>query len=161
MRPGHSNSIIRQGVACGRCADAQVASGSGLETGTGYLCPDVAAPNDTTQQSDPHVRDVREICYRWHPWHGQAVQVRANVVKRSGPVAYCSLGRCRELSGFASAALDVGSCKLLQDAIIRTWIRERAVPSRTQTIPSFHTGTTPRKHCGGNTASILATCRRC
>src|ERR1700753_2105845 len=45
MPPGHGNSMIRQ-VACGRWVDPQVASGSALETGTGFLCPDVGAPND-------------------------------------------------------------------------------------------------------------------
>src|SRR5581483_3872891 len=49
MPPGHSNSIIRQGVACGRCVDPQVASGSALQTGTGFLCPDVGAPNDNAR----------------------------------------------------------------------------------------------------------------
>jgi len=51
MRPGHSNSIIRQGAACGQCADAQVGSGSALETGTCCLCPDVGAPNDNARRT--------------------------------------------------------------------------------------------------------------
>jgi len=36
---GHNNSIIRQGVACERCADAQTASGSALENRNGFPLP--------------------------------------------------------------------------------------------------------------------------
>src|SRR5262249_60890158 len=54
-------------------------------------CPGDFARHDTTQQRNTHIRDVREIRYGWHPWHGRTVQVRANLVKRGQPVAYCSL----------------------------------------------------------------------
>jgi len=63
--------------------------------------PDVCDSDDTTQQSNTHIRDVREICYGWHPWHGRRVQVRASLVKRGRPVAYCSLE-------------DVPTCRVLE-----------------------------------------------
>jgi hypothetical protein len=42
--------------------------------------------NDTTP-----ILGIREICYPWHPSHGQAVCVHAVLVKRGQAVAYCSL----------------------------------------------------------------------
>ena len=45
----------------------------------------------TTQQHNTHSRDLREICYSWHPWHGRAVWVHATLVKRGRGVAHCSL----------------------------------------------------------------------
>src|SRR5689334_16411871 len=47
--------------------------------------------SDTTQQRNTHIRDVREIRYCWHAWHGRAVWVHASRVRRGRPVAYCSL----------------------------------------------------------------------
>jgi hypothetical protein len=46
---------------------------------------------DTTQQHNTHIRDLREICYSWHPWHGRAVWVHVTLVKRGRAVAHCSL----------------------------------------------------------------------
>jgi hypothetical protein len=48
-------------------------------------------PHDATQQHNTHIRDLREICYSWHPWHGRAVWVHATLVKRGRAVAHCSL----------------------------------------------------------------------
>jgi len=48
-------------------------------------------PDGTTQQHNTHIRDIREICYSWHPWHGRPVWVHATLVKRGQAVAYCSL----------------------------------------------------------------------
>ena len=45
----------------------------------------------TSQQQNTHIRDLREICYSWHPWHGRAVWVHATLVKRGRAVAHCSL----------------------------------------------------------------------
>src|SRR5215831_11319880 len=45
----------------------------------------------TSQQHNTHIRDLREICYSWHPWHGRAVWVHATLVKRGRAVAHCSL----------------------------------------------------------------------
>src|ERR1700730_1483372 len=56
-----------------------------------WPCPDDCVPNDTTQQHNTHIRDLREICYSWHPWHGRAVWVHATLVKRGRAVAHCSL----------------------------------------------------------------------
>jgi hypothetical protein len=65
------------------------------------LCPGDCVPRGTTQQRNTHIRDVREICYSWHPWHGRTVQVHANLVRRGRPVAYCSLE-------------DVPTCRVLE-----------------------------------------------
>src|SRR5215468_10027672 len=45
----------------------------------------------TTQQHNTHIRDIREVCYSWHPWHGRPVWVHATLVKRGQAVAHCSL----------------------------------------------------------------------
>ena len=45
----------------------------------------------TSHQQNTHIRDLREICYSWHPWHGRAVWVHATLVKRGRAVAHCSL----------------------------------------------------------------------
>ena len=46
---------------------------------------------DRSQQQNTHIRDLREICYPWHPWYGRTVWVRATLVKRGKAVAHCSL----------------------------------------------------------------------
>jgi hypothetical protein len=72
----------------------------------------VAFLNDTTQQHNTHITDVREICYSWHPWHGRAVRVHANLVKRGRSIAYCSLEdvpTCRVLE-VPLWMLDVATC---------------------------------------------------
>jgi len=77
-----------------------------------FPCPGDFVRYDTTQQRNTHIRDVREICYGWHPWHGRTVQVRANLVKRGQPVAYCSLRdvpTCRVLE-VPLWMLDVATC---------------------------------------------------
>ena len=56
-----------------------------------FLCLDGGVRDDTTQQRDTHIRDVREIRYPWHAWHGRAVWVHASLVRRGRAVAYCSL----------------------------------------------------------------------
>jgi hypothetical protein len=48
-------------------------------------------PDGTTQQHNTHIRDLREVCYPWHPWHGRAVWVHATLIKRGQAVAHCSL----------------------------------------------------------------------
>ena len=63
----------------------------GQGRGACSLCLDDCVRNDTTQQHNTHVRDVREICYSFHPWHGRAVWVHASLVRRGRAVAYCSL----------------------------------------------------------------------
>ena len=86
----NNNSVVHPVVA-----DAE--SGPAVSR---YSCQPVSAdcPNlddgvlsDTTQQRNTHIRDVREIRYSWHAWHGRAVWVHASVVRRGRPVAYCSL----------------------------------------------------------------------
>jgi hypothetical protein len=90
---------------------------------------------------DPSIRDLREICYSWHPWHGRAVWVHATLVKRGRAVAHCSLedvqtsrvlevplwmldvaaGRKTQLSkrGFASAQSLRALKEVLQSALPR------------------------------------------
>ena len=46
----------------------------------------------TTQQHNTHIRELRRICYSWHPWHDREVWVHASLVRRGRAVAYCSLG---------------------------------------------------------------------
>jgi hypothetical protein len=82
--------------------------------GRSVHCPNFGgcARYGTTQQHNTHIRDVREICYDWHPWHGQTVQVHANLFKRGRPVAYCSLEdvpTCRVLE-VPLWMLDVATC---------------------------------------------------
>ena len=55
------------------------------------LCLDDCVLDDTTQQRNTHIRDVREIRYCFHPWHGRAVWVHASLIRRGRAVAYCSL----------------------------------------------------------------------
>jgi hypothetical protein len=64
-----------------------------VEKGRGEGCPypGGSVQNDATQQHNTHIRDLREICYFWHPWHGRAVSVHATLVKRGQAVAHCSL----------------------------------------------------------------------
>ena len=50
-----------------------------------------ADPRDATQQQNTHIRDIREVCYAWHPWHGRPVWVHATLIKRGQAVAHCSL----------------------------------------------------------------------
>jgi hypothetical protein len=55
------------------------------------LCLDGFVRDDTTQQRHTHIRDLREILYCFHAWHGRAVWVHASLVRRGRAVAYCSL----------------------------------------------------------------------
>ena len=78
----------------------------------GLPLPGGCAQYGTTHQHNTHIRDVRQVCYPWHPWHGRTVQVRADLVKRSQPVAYCSLEdvpTCRVLE-VPLWMLDVAAC---------------------------------------------------
>jgi hypothetical protein len=56
------------------------------------------------------------------------------------------LGRGPDLSGFGSAALDVGRCGLLQNPGMQARVRERAVPARTERGSSVGTATGPSPH---------------
>ena len=49
------------------------------------------APSDTIHQHNTHIREPREVCYPWHPWHGGKVWVHTTLVKRGRAVAHCSL----------------------------------------------------------------------
>jgi hypothetical protein len=48
-------------------------------------------PHDTSHQHNIHIRERREICYPWHPWHGRKVWVHTTLIKRGRAVAHCSL----------------------------------------------------------------------
>jgi hypothetical protein len=85
-----------------------------LEKGRGEGCPypGGSVQNDATQQHNTHIRDLREICYSWHPWHGRSVWVHATLVRRGWAVAHCSLEdvqTCRVLE-VPLWMLDVAAC---------------------------------------------------
>ena len=71
---------------------------------------------DATQQHNTHIRDIREICYSWHPWHGRAVRVHASLVRRDQAVTYCSLE-------------EVQACRVLE---VPLWMLDVAVCCRTR-----------------------------
>src|SRR5215469_3736406 len=97
---------------------------------------------DTSQQHNTHIRDLREICYSWHPWHGRAVWVHATLVKRGRAVAHCSLQEL-QTSRVLEVPLDVGRRGLLQDSGLQAGIRKRPVLGRTQRGTSVGTATGP------------------
>ena len=129
------------------------------ETAVDCLCPGGCARNDTRQQRHTHIRDFREICYQWHPWHGHRVWVHASLVKRGRAVARCSLEDvqpCRVLE-LPLWMLDVAAC-----------CKVRASKSGLANVQSLRAlkevlGSTSRarSECTGISASILARCRRC
>ena len=45
----------------------------------------------TSHQHNTHIREPREVCYPWRPWHGRKVWVHTTLVKRGRAVAHCSL----------------------------------------------------------------------
>jgi hypothetical protein len=53
--------------------------------------PDDRARDCTSHQHNTHIRERREICYPWHPWHGRKVWVHTTLIKRGRAVAHCSL----------------------------------------------------------------------
>src|SRR5262245_13100387 len=56
-----------------------------------FLSPDDSVRSETTQQQNTHIRDLREICYPWHPWYGRTVAVRTELVRHGQAIAHCSL----------------------------------------------------------------------
>jgi len=52
---------------------------------------DARDPRGTSHQHNTHIRERREICYPWHPWHGRKVWVHTTLIKRGRAVAHCSL----------------------------------------------------------------------
>jgi hypothetical protein len=58
---------------------------------------DAFGPRDTTERLNTHKTDLRAITYRWHPWHGQGVLVRARHARAGGIVLRCVRD---ELKGF-------------------------------------------------------------
>src|SRR5215469_10140781 len=99
MQHSCNTSITRRGAhdsARGFCAFANLLHGEKQQFVTFSLVVSLAflggfARRDTSQQHNTHIRDLREICYSWHPWHGRAVWVHATLVKRGRAVAHCSL----------------------------------------------------------------------
>ena len=57
----------------------------------GCSSPGDFARCDTSQQQSAHIGELRDLLYRWHPWHGRKVRVHATLVKRGLAVARCSL----------------------------------------------------------------------
>jgi hypothetical protein len=92
MRRGCSTAVGRRDVldsGCHRADRSQADLGRGRAERCSCLGGCVLG--DTTQQHNTHIRDVREVCYSWHPWHGQPVWVHATLIKRGQAVAHCSL----------------------------------------------------------------------
>lgn len=99
---------------------------SGADTAKGSpivsrLCLGDFVHGDTTQQHNTHIRDRREICYSWHPWHGRAVLLHASLLRRGQAVAYCSLE-------------EVQTCRVLE---VPLWMLDLAACSKT---PVFKLG---------------------
>ena len=46
---------------------------------------------NSATQHPYHIRDIREVFYSWHPWHGRPVWVHATLVKLGQAVAHCTL----------------------------------------------------------------------
>src|SRR5437764_13073187 len=74
------------------------------------LCLHGFVRDDTTRQRNTHIRDVREILYCFHPWHGRAVWVHASLVRRGRAVAYCSLEENSRVLEVPLWMLDVAGC---------------------------------------------------
>ena len=90
MPPGHSSGADLPDVACMRRDSQGWLGQSAWGTAGRFPCPDADARHETRQQNT-HIRDLREICYQWHPWHGRRVRVRAELIRHGHAVAYCSL----------------------------------------------------------------------
>jgi hypothetical protein len=87
-----------------------------MERGEGCPSPGGSVHNDATQQHNTHIRDLREICYSWHPWHGRSVWVHATLVRRGRAVAHCSLE-------------DVQTCRVLE---VPLWMLDLAACCKTR-----------------------------
>ena len=72
-------------------------------------------------------------------WPGSVAACQSRKTRQGGGVL--QLGRGPDLSGFGSAALDVGRRSLLQNPSMQTRVRERAVPARTERGSSVRTAT--------------------
>jgi hypothetical protein len=68
-------------------------------------------PLRATQQQNTHIRDIRKVCYYWHPWHGRPVW-HATLVKRDQAVAHCSLeeGQASRILEVPLWMLDAAGC---------------------------------------------------
>jgi len=73
-------------------------TGRGLRLWNGFYSSVFPSPvqdacdlRGTSHQHNTHIRERREICYPWHPWHGRKVWVHTTLVKRGRAVAHCSL----------------------------------------------------------------------
>ena len=64
-------------------------------SGTASCC--AVAVRCTTEARNTHKTELREITYRWHPWHGQRVLVRGEARRGGGIVLRCVRD---ELKGF-------------------------------------------------------------
>ena len=86
--------------------------------GVDIVCrvPDASLTCDTPRQHNTHIRDLREICYPWHPWYGRRVWVHASIIKLGRAVAFCSLE-------------DLQSCRVLE---VPLWMLDVAVCCKTR-----------------------------
>jgi hypothetical protein len=120
MLRGRNTSAGRQAFLHTRLA--ALGGHNGLETAGRFLSLDADALSGTTQQHNTHIRELRRICYSWHPWHGRDVWVHARLVRRGRAVAYCSLG-------------DVQTCRVLE---VPLWMFDVAACCKTRVAhPGF------------------------
>jgi hypothetical protein len=86
--PGGNSSAFRPDALaagprrCFPCGPALVGSAGWLNLGD-------AVPRGTSQQLNTHIRELKRVCYSWHPWHGFEVLLRSTFVKRGRAVACC------------------------------------------------------------------------
>ena len=55
----------------------------------------VASRGYTTEQRRTHITDIREVRYRFHPWSGQRVFVKAIGIRNGPPLLRCRLDDAR------------------------------------------------------------------
>src|SRR5262249_696305 len=54
--------------------------------------PGDCVPRGTTEGSNTHKTEIREVHYRWHPWYGRQVVVRGIRHRRGGVALNCRAG---------------------------------------------------------------------
>ena len=80
--------------------------------------PNAGDAGCTTRRQNTHITDRREVCYPWHPWYGQVVEVVEGVKRGDRSVWRCRLagdgsGRAIELPQWM---LDRAACCILRMA---------------------------------------------
>ena len=87
----HNTGAGLRDVACIQRDRPGYLAQSARGTGRGFPSLGADARHGTTQQQNTHIRDLREICYPWHPWYGRTVRIRAELIRHGHAIAHCSL----------------------------------------------------------------------